>query len=224
MAQSLLAIVKYNGQQLKVVDVIDAINALPPDALLTTTEVAIFLRSSATYVERLRAKGTGPIYHQAGGVGVKGTNQSCLYAKKDLLEWIEANKVASLKQAAIRKGQLFSSIADLAGQEAFYITPDGLVESMVEENLLGTVVERIGQWDIAWMNPVEAAGRAWSTMAQHENFASHIRSVLHQATGAVEQGLEATDISSSLVAQQGEGEALAAPTPLLPREASTNRL
>jgi hypothetical protein len=115
-----------------------------------------------------------------------------------LLEWVEKNKVKSLKEAAIRKGQLFASVADLGGQEAFYITPDGAVESMVEENLLGTVVERIGQWDIAWMTPVEAAGRAWSDLPRHKEFAENVQRVLHKATRAVEQGVEATDIRSGL--------------------------
>ena len=204
MAQSLLAIVTYNGEQMKVVDVINVINALHPNALLTTTEVAIFLRSSVTYVERLRAKGNGPVYSQAAAVGAKGTNQACFYEKADLLEWVQKNKVSSLKQAAIRKGQLFSSVVDLAGQEAFYITPDGVVESMVEENLLGTVVERIGQWDIAWMTPVEAAGRTWSDLPRHKEFASNVQRVLHKAIRAAEQGIEATDIRSSLAGDDGQ--------------------
>jgi hypothetical protein len=202
MSQSLVAIVIYNGQPMKVVDVINIIYALPPNALLTTTEVAIVLRSSVTHVERLRKKGTGPIYSQAGGVGAKGTNQACFYEKADLLDWVQKNKVSNLKQAAIRKGQLFSSFEDLAEQEAFYVTPDGVIESMVEENLLGTVVERIGQWDIAWMTPVEAAARAWSDLAWHKEFAANVGRVLHQATRAVEQGVEATDIRASLNSEE----------------------
>lgn len=203
MAQSLLATVTYNGEQMKVVEVLAAIKALSPEDLLTTSEVAIFLRSSVTYVERLRKKGTGPTYHQGGGIEAKGTNQACMYAKGDLLEWVEKNKVTSLKEAAIRKGQLFSSITDLAGQEAFYITADGHVESMVEENLLGTVVDRIGQWDIVWMTPVEAAGRAWSNLPRHKEFASNVQRVLHQAMRAAEQGVEATDIRSGLTGDGG---------------------
>lgn len=203
MAQSLVAIVIYNGQPMKVVDVINIIYALPPNALLTTTEVAIVLRSSVTYVERLRKKGTGPIYSQAGGVGAKGTNQACFYEKADLLDWVQKNKVSNLKQAAIRKGQLFSSFEDLAEQEAFYVTPDGVIESMVEENLLGTVVERIGQWDIAWMTPVKAASRAWSDLTRHKEFAANVRRVLDQEASALERGLEATDIRSSLAGDGG---------------------
>lgn len=204
MAQSLLAIVTYNGEQMRVVDVINVIHALHPNALLTTTEVAIFLRSSVTYVERMRAKGNGPTYSQAAAVGAKGTNQACMYEKADLLDWVQKNKVSSLKEAAIRKGQLFSSIVDLAGQEAFYITPDGLVESMVEENLLGTVVERIGQWDIAWMTPVEAAGSTWSDLPRHQEFAANVQRVLHHATRAAEQGVEATSIRSSMAGEGGK--------------------
>ena len=96
----------------------------------------------------------------------------------------------------IRKGQAFATIFDLAELEAFYVDPAGNVESMVVENTLGTVVERVGEWDIHWMSPVDAASRRWIDPAKHGQFAQGVRSVLGQSLRGIEGGLEATDIAS----------------------------
>ncbi|MDN4040241.1 hypothetical protein [Massilia sp. YIM B02443] len=64
---------------MKVVEVLDAINALHPSTLLTTSEAAIFLRTSVTKMERLRKDGDGAAYIQGDGVYAKGFNQTCLY-------------------------------------------------------------------------------------------------------------------------------------------------
>ena len=55
--------------------------------------------------ERLRSSGLGPPYSQGGAKG-SGTNQRCPCEKADLLSWIRSLKVTSLKEAALRKGQL----------------------------------------------------------------------------------------------------------------------
>ena len=196
LAQSLLSEVEYNGEKIKVVDILNTLHALHPDAFLTTSEAAIFLRTSVTKMERLRKDGGGPTYSQGGGLAAKGTNQSCLYAKGDLIAWLGGNKVSSVHEAAIRKGQMFATIFDLAERDAFYLDEDGNVESMVEENLLGTVVERIGAWDIQWLTPVEAASRRWTDLAKHQDFAASVQSVLSNALQAVSAGIEATDMSS----------------------------
>ena len=83
LSKDLLAEVRYSGQQMKVVEVLSAINALPPATLLTTSEAAIFLRTSVTKMERLRKDGEGPVYVQGGGKGARGSNQTCLYEKGD---------------------------------------------------------------------------------------------------------------------------------------------
>jgi hypothetical protein len=198
MAKSLLAEVEYNGEKMKVVDILNTLHALHPDASLTTSEAAIFLRTSVTKMERLRKDGGGPTYSQGGGLSAKGTNQSCLYAKGDLIAWLGGNKVSSVHEAAIRKGQMFATIFDLAEHHAFYLDDDGNVESMVEENLLGTVVERIGHWDILWMSPVAAASRRWTDLASHKEFAEGVQAVLSNAQNGILEGVEGTDIAGSL--------------------------
>ena len=196
IAKDLFADVKYNGRWIKVVDALQAIQALAPSTMLTTSEAAIFLRISVTKLERWRKSGEGPTYSQSGGANAIGTNQMCLYEKADLLAWLKGNKVSSSLEAAIRKGQAFATIFDLAEHEAFYLDKNGNVESMVEENLLGTVVERIGQWDILWMTPVEAASRRWTDLASHQAFAESVQSVLTKSLRSVQTGVDSTDIAS----------------------------
>ena len=196
LSKDLLAEVRYSGRMMKVVDVLDAIQALPPATLLTTSEAAIFLRTSVTKMERLRKDGDGPTYVQGGGAKAKGSNQTCLYEKADLISWLRGNKVSSSLEAAVRKGQAFSTIHDLGEQEAFYQAKDGSIDSMVVENLLGTVVDRIGNWDIVWLRPVDAASRRWKDPTKHREFAAGVQAVLSQALHGIQCGVEATDISS----------------------------
>lgn len=120
-SKDLLSDVQYGGAVMKLVTVLDAIHALPNGALLTTSEAAIFLRTSVTKMERLRKEGQGPAYSQGGSRGAKGTNQACLYEKADLLAWHQANKVSSSLDAAVRKGQAFATIADIAELAGFYV-------------------------------------------------------------------------------------------------------
>lgn len=196
LSKDLLAEVRYNGRMMKVVDVLDAISALRPDTLLTTSEAAVFLRTSVTKMERLRKDGDGPPYIQGGGLKAKGSNQTCLYEKADLLAWIKGNKVSSSLEAAIRKGQTFASIFDLAELHAFYLDKSGNIESMVDENMLGTVVERIGQWNMVWLTAIDAASSRWDDLSRHQEFAARAKSVLSDALQSIQSGIDATDIAS----------------------------
>ena len=196
LAKDLFAEVRYGGRMMKLVDVLDALEALRPSILLTTSEAAIFLRTSVTKMERLRKDGEGPSYTQGGGVKAKGTNQTCLYEKGDLIAWIQGNKVSSSHEAMIRKGQAFATMFDLAELEAFYVDAAGNVESMVVENTLHTVVERVGEWDVQWLSPVEAASRRWTDHPKHAEFAKGVQSVLSQSLRGIQSGLESTDMAS----------------------------
>ncbi len=177
-------------------DVLARLHALPDAAALTTSEAAIFLRSSVSALESMRAKGTGPTYIQGGGQGASGSNQKCLYEKADLLAWMRSNKVHSTVEAAVRKGQLFMSVLDLAVAEPFWINGHGRVVGMVEAAPIATVVERLGRYEIEWLPAVDAAARAWGDSAEHQAFAETVFDVLRSETSRVKAGLEATEMAT----------------------------
>ena len=187
-----------NHELLAHLDVLARLHALPKAAALTTNVAAIFLRSSVSALEAMRAKGTGPAYIQGGGRGAVGSNQKCLYEKADLLAWMRANKVSSTVEAAVRKGQLFMSIADLARVEAFWVDEYGQIVGMVEAAPVETVIERLGMYDIAWLAVADAAARTWSDLPSHRTLAGAVLKVLRAELQRVEAGVEASDIASAL--------------------------
>jgi hypothetical protein len=189
---------------LGLVDPWDRINAWPDHKPLKSKEAAIFCRVSESTMQRHRKHGTGPDYFQAGikHAGAEpaeplGPNQHILYFKEDINAWWQANKVGSMIMAAAKKGQTFVYVHDLAEDEAFYVDKQGNVESLVEDNTLGTLIDRLGEWEVVWMPALEAASRRWTNLASHQEFAGHVQRVLRNAVRGVEQGLEATEIRSA---------------------------
>jgi len=188
-------------------DILERLHRLPDDVALTTSEAAIFLRSSVSALESMRAKGTGPAYIQGGGRGAVGSNQKCLYEKADLLAWMRANKVSSTVEAAVRKGQLFATIFDLARLEAFWLDVDGQVVGMVEQAPVATVIERLGQYEIAWLPVADATAQTWSDIGSHRTFAHAVSNILRQELQRVEAGVESTELAleSSVRPQRSAG-------------------
>lgn len=199
-AKSLMGQVNYNGDKMSIVDVLNCLNALNDEVMLTTTEAAIFLRVSVTTMERWRKQdGVGPEYIQPGAAGAMGTNQSCYYLKSALIAWQRRNTVTGSLAAAVRKGQTFSTIFDLAETLPYYLNSSGDVESMVENNTLGKVVERVGQsWEVVWMPATEACSRRWSSLAAHKELSVKVQKVLSDIQSGIANSVEATDIAESL--------------------------
>jgi len=177
-------------------DVLARLHLLPDAVALTTSEAAIFLRSSVSALESMRAKGNGPVYIQGGGRGASGSNQKCLYEKADLLAWQRANKIASTVEAAVRKGQLFATLADLVEVEAFWIDHHGQIIGMVEDAPVATVIERLGLYDIEWLPVSDAAARTWSDLARHRKFADTASDILTRELSRVGAGVESTELAS----------------------------
>ena len=161
----------------------------------------MFLRSSVSALEAMRAKGTGPTYIQGGGRGAAGTNQKCLYEKADLLAWQRSNKVSSTVEAAVRKGQLFVSIHDIANLEPFWLDSRGQVAGMIEAETIETVLARLGLYDIEWLPVVDALGRSWSDASLHRTVAAQASTFLRQELNRIEAGLEATELAVALNAK-----------------------
>ena len=126
--------------------------ALPDDALLTTEEAAIVLRSSPRTLERGRAPGgDGPEFHQAGAKGAKGSNQKILYEKAALKAWLAARKVSSSVEAAVRKGQLsFATLPELLEPAPFWIS-EGKIDGWAEGEDIEIFVAKLGQREAEWL-------------------------------------------------------------------------
>lgn len=181
------------------------LNSLPDSATLTSSEAALFLRISITSLDRLRKTPDGPRFMQGGSYGAKTTNQACTYHKHDLIAWQNGNKFSSMLEASIKKGQTFTNIFEIGQQEAFYTDPHGNIEAMCERTEVKTVIERLGQWNIVWMTPVEAASHEWSNLSAHKAFAGEIQTVLSQAASGVASGVGATDMAEGIGHGTGPG-------------------
>lgn len=186
-----------NRDMLHRLDVLERLHRLPDAAALTTSEAAVFLRSSVSALEAMRAKGTGPTYIQGGGRGAAGTNQKCLYEKADLLAWQRSNKVSSTVEAAVRKGQLFVSIHDIANLEPFWLDSKGQVVGMIEAETIETVLARLGVYDVEWLPVMDALGRSWSEIESHQRVAAQASSLLRQQLYRIDAGLAASEITIS---------------------------
>lgn len=197
-SKELMKPVRYGGEKLSALEAWQRIDALPEEFPLTTDEASLFLRRSVSTLERMRKEGTGPAYVQAGGPSAKGTNQKVMYYKQALVDWIKASTVSSSMEAAIRKGQTFATIFDLAETLPFYVDPLGDVESMAEDNTIDAAIERLGQWDLVWMTPTEAAARRWSSSSAHKDYAGRVQSALSQMQSGIASALQATDIAESI--------------------------
>lgn len=197
MARQLLS-----DEPLAHLDVLARLHLLPDAVALTTSEAAIFLRSSVSALEAMRAKGIGPVYIQGGGRGSSGSNQKCLYEKADLLAWQRANKVSSTVEAAVRKGQLFTTMTDIVAVEAFWIDAHNRIVGMVEQAPILVVIERLGLFDIRWLQAIEAAGGMWRDLASHRTLASKVSDILRRELGRIEAGVESTEISDECTPSQ----------------------
>lgn len=197
-SKQLMAPVKYNGQMMSALQAWQCIDALPDGFPLSTDEAALFLRCSISKMERMRRDGSGPVYIQAGSSNAKGTNQTVTYLKKSLQDWLKSNTVSSSMEAAIRKGQAFATIFDLAEAMPFYVDAIGAVESPAEENTIDVVIERLGSWDMVWLTPAEAAARRWTSLDAHREFAGQVQRVLSNMQDGISSSLEASELAEPI--------------------------
>lgn len=189
----------YRGRVMEIDDAVTRLHNLPDGATLTSSEACIFLNMNYKRLERYRdPPGGGPLYMQGGSYGSSGTNQAVTYLKSDLLNWQLSTKVPHSLSASVRKGQLFRTLEDLAETQAFYIDEDGQIAGMVERQLMTTVIERLGTWEIVWMPASEAAAKIWTNLSEHREFANEVKDVLSGAARAIDAGLEGTELSEGV--------------------------
>lgn len=181
----------------------ERIDRLPDNRPLKSAEAAVLMTFSLSTLERMRVKGTGPDYFQGGmrklgstPAPEGGSNQHIRYFKPDIKAWFKSGMVSSSMQAAVRKGQAFGTIFDLAQERPYYLDAIGRVAGMVESTSIDTFIERLGEWDIVWMPAAEAGSRAWANLADHQSFAVSVNKALSDARSGIAAALEATEIGA----------------------------
>lgn len=188
-------VVTVRGKTISLAQVHAMLHALPNGSPLSTREAAIFLGYSVSQLERMRVAGTGPRYRQTPPEpGSKATNLHVAYKKVDMIEWDEKNTASSAMEHAKLHGRTFATLADVAQEAAFYVYPNGAIESMVEDNTVGEAIDRLGSWDIQWLPISDACSRPWSDLGAHRELASKVDAILERARGAVAAGIETTEI------------------------------
>lgn len=194
-------------QMIKVSDleILNLLQRLPDDTALTTEEAAVFIRQSPRTMERWRQPPpTGPRFIQPGAEGAAGSNQRITYLIKDLRAWQEMNKVASSVEAAVRKGQMFATLADLAEERPFWRTPNGRIGGPVEDTSVEIFLARIGKWEIEWLAADDAASETWESLLSQRAFAGAVTGVLQNHMGKIESGLNQSELEHA-VAEAGDG-------------------
>lgn len=176
--------------------VLDALARLPENVVLTTDEAAIFLRLSTTTLERMRKRGDGPTYTQAGAKDAKGTNQKCHYIKGDLIAYQRSNRVTSSLSAAIRRNQAFMpfqdptpkrSDFDLVTKRPFYFDNSQRILSCVDDEPIRVVITRIGAFSIEWISPIAATSRAWCESTSRKAYADSVKFALNLAIQKIDE-------------------------------------
>ena len=184
---------------------LELLHRLPEQALLTTAEAAVFLRTSVRSLERMRQPGGGgPVFVQGGAKGTVGSNQKCLYMKSDLLAWVESLKVSDNIEAAVRKGQLFRTVLDVAEENPYWLDEEGRVAGSVWETSVDVFFARIQSplWSVEWMSASEACVRPWAGFMAKRALAGAVERVLTDALGAIRASAERDEFEA--VALDGE--------------------
>lgn len=143
--------------------VVEAIARLPSNTILKPEEAAVFLRVSAKTLERYRSVGGGPPYIQNNAEDSTGANRSVRYFKSDLEQWASTQRFGSTLEAAMKRGQMFSSIHDLAIEFPIWLDPFGRVEGLVESMDVDLIIERIlaGESSIEFSDPFDLLAMPW---------------------------------------------------------------
>lgn len=173
---------------------------LPDDAALTTDEAAIVLRTSPRTLERMRAPDSttkGPEYIQGGDRGARGANQRVTYTKRALQDWQRSHTVSNNLEAAVRRGQLFSTVGSLAEPTPFWTDASGRFVGPAEEDDIETFLDRLGWLEVEWATPLEAATREWEDGAAFVSCAKRIAATLEAERSALASRILEIELAAS---------------------------
>ncbi len=171
------------------------LSALPGDVAVTTEEAAVLLRVSPSTLAKMRMPNhpvKGPPYIQAGEKGTTGANQKVAYLIDDLKAWQRANRVTDTQAAAVRKGQLFATLLDLAEERPYWTNEKGLLAGLVMDTSEDVFIARILSpvWSVDWLNATDASLRPWAGIIGKRAHVAEVERVLSDLLGGVRGALE----------------------------------
>lgn len=171
------------------------LSGLPGDVAVTTEEAAVLLRVSPSTLAKMRMPNhpvKGPPYIQAGDKGTTGANQKVTYLIDDLKAWQRANRVTDTQAAAVRKGQLFCTITDLAEERPYWTNESGLISGPVMNTSEDVFVARILSpvWSVDWLNATDVSLRPWAGIIGKRAHVAEVERVLMDVLGGVRGALE----------------------------------
>lgn len=171
------------------------LSGLPGDVAVTTEEAAVLLRVSPSTLAKMRMPNhpvKGPPYIQAGEKGTTGANQKVTYLIEDLKAWQRANRVTDTQAAAVRKGQLFATLLDLAEERPYWTNEKGLIAGAVMDTSEDVFVARILSpvWSVDWLNATDASLRPWAGIIGKRAHVAEVERVLSDLLGSVRGALE----------------------------------
>lgn len=172
---------------------------LPDQTPLTVAEAAIFCRCSISKMNKMRLPNypvQGPVYSQPGKKGARGANQGVVYLKRDLLEWIDANRISDTHAAAVRKNQMFVTLSNVLEEHAFWRAPNGKIAGLVEKTDVEVFFTRLFSWGIEWLPAIESAGEDWDAGALGElkSMEKSIDQILSDARDTLKARVERAEI------------------------------
>ncbi len=181
---------------------LDLISRLPDNVPLTVEEAAIFLRMSPSTLNKMRMPGHptgGPVYSQGGRKGTGGANQKVLYLKGDLVAWLQANRVSDTLAAAVRKGQMFATLADVAEERPYWTNEAGLIAGSVWETSEDVFFARLLSplWGVEWLSASDACVRSWSGVIAKRALAGAVERVLSDVLGGIRGSLERDEMETA---------------------------
>ncbi len=188
------------------IEILELLHRLPDDAALLPAEAAVFIRYSPRTLERWRSPESGvkgPKFQQSGGPGAKGTNQKITYLIRDLKAWQESVTVSDNIEAAIRKGQLFVTLADIVEERAFWRNPAGMIAGLVDETSGDIFFGRLGVWEIEWMPVTDALDEEWESTPPHGTLAKTVSDILKDGIARVAAGVERNALCGALSESHG---------------------
>jgi len=171
------------------------LSGLPGDVAVTTEEAAVLLRVSPSTLAKMRMPNhpvKGPPYIQAGEKGTTGANQKVTYLIDDLKAWQRANRVTDTQAAAVRKGQLFATLLDLAEERPYWVNEKGLLAGLVMDTSEDVFIARILSpgWSVDWLNATDASLRPWAGIIGKRVHVAEVERVLSDLLGSVRGALE----------------------------------